>query len=115
MSIFINGTVTQVQPTILIEELLQIQSENMSIGGAMQRNKIAQKKQSSMEFWQCSPVQYQSLVAAFTTGSGVVYNNDQSDYSGGTFGFNGLPFFVEGQYVRGASLLRDFKVRIREI
>lgn len=115
MSIYINGTVAPFQPSALTEEILQIQADNQSINGSMQRNKIGQKKQATLLFQQCNPTQYQNLLVYFTTGSGVTYLNDQSNYAGGLFTFSGLPAFAESQYVTGASLLRDFQVRIREV
>lgn len=114
MSISINGDSTVPQPTILTEELTQIQSENYSIAGAVQRNRIGQKKQATLEYDLLSPSQYQSLISKFTTGSGIYYSNDASNYSGGTLTFSGLPFFNEPAYVPGASLYRGFQVKIRE-
>lgn len=110
----INGDASVPQPTILLEELVQIQSENTSIGGNLQRNKITQKKQATMTYQDLSTTQYQNLISKFTTGSGVSYYNDLSAYAGGLFTFSGLPFFTEAEYVPGASLYRPFVVRIRE-
>lgn len=114
MAISINGT-TITDPTILTEELLQVQSENQSIAGGLQRNRIGTKKQATLEFTYLTPGQYQTLIANFTTGSGIAYVNTLSDYSGGVFTFSGLPYITEAAYVLGASLLRPFKVRIREL
>lgn len=114
MGVQINSDSTVPQPTTLKEELVQIQSENMSISGSVQRNRVGQKKQSTMTYEDLSPSQYQSLISKFTTGSGVVYYNDQSNYAGGIFTFSGLPYFEEAEYVPGASLYRPFTVRIRE-
>lgn len=114
MSISINRNSSVPQPTILLEELVQIQAENYAISGAVQRNRIGQKKQATMEYDWLSPSDYQTLIAAFTTGSGIFYNNNASDYAGGIFTFSGLPFFEEDSYIPGASLYRKFKVRIRE-
>jgi hypothetical protein len=114
MSIQLNGDSTVPQPSFLLEELVQIQSDNMSINGGMQRNRINQKKQATLTYQQLSPAQYQSLIAKVTTGSGISYYNDQSNYAGGIFTFSGLPYFNEAEYVQGASLYRDFKVRLRE-
>lgn len=110
----INSDATVPQPTTLLEELLQIQSENESIAGNQQRNRIGQKKQATLSYDMLSVSQYQNLISKFTTGSGVVYYNDLSNYAGGIFTFSGLPFFQESEYVPGASLYRGFQVRIRE-
>lgn len=112
MSIYINNSILSNQPSSLLEELLQIQSDNEAINGGLQRNKSGQKKQSTMQFTNLSPSDYQTLVNYFTTGSGVIYYNDQSSY--GIFTFSGLPYFDEAQYVKGASLYRPLRVRIRE-
>jgi hypothetical protein len=113
MSVLINSTTIQ-QPTSLREEYVQIQSENQAIAGGLQRNRIGQKKQATLTYDMVAPTQYQQLIAAFTTGSGCVYYNDQASYSGGVFTFSGLPYFSESEYVPGASLYRPFTVRIRE-
>lgn len=112
--IYINNVLLAQQPSDLLEELVQIQSENTSLAGAMQRNRVGQKKQSTMVFSAVSPATYQTLIANFTTGSGVYYYNDQSNYAGNIFTISGLPFFQESSYVQGGSLNRDFQVRIRE-
>lgn len=114
MGISINGDSTVPQPTILLEELPQIQSENMSINGSLQRNRINQKKQATLSYQMLSPTDYQNLISKFTTGSGIGYYNDKSNYTGGILTFSGLPYFNEAEYVPGSSLYRDFKVRIRE-
>lgn len=114
MGVSISGNSGIPQPTILTEELVQIQAENFSISGAVQRNRIGQKKQATMQYDWLQPSDYQTLIAAFTTGSGIFYRNDQSNYSGGIFTFSGLPYFDESEYIPGASLYRQFKVRIRE-
>jgi hypothetical protein len=113
--IYINNTPLNTQPSELTENLILIQTEQTSINGSMQRNKIGQKKNASMIFPIVQPGDYQTLVAAFTTGSGVYYYNDQSNYAGGIYSFNGLPFFSESEYVQGDSLYRAFQVNIREI
>lgn len=98
-----------------MEELVQIQSENVSISGGLQRSKIGQKKQATMQYAYLSPADYQNLINKFTTGSGLYYSNNASNYAGGVFAFSGLPYFSEASYVPGASLYRPFQVRIREL
>lgn len=115
MGIQINSDSTIPQPSDLLEELLQIQSENQSIAGGLQRNRLGQKKQATLQYSYLSPTQYQALISKFTTGSGIFYYNDQSNYTGGIFTFSGLPYFSESSYVQGASLYRPFQVRIREL
>lgn len=114
MSVRINGDSSIPQPSNLAERLVQIQSENESIGGSVQRNRIGQKKEAILSYEMLSPTEYQALIAKVTTGSGVGYVNDQSNYAGGVFSFSGLPYFQEDEYVPGASLNRPFVVRIRE-
>jgi len=115
MSIYINNIVLGVQPTTLTEEYLQIQTDQMSINGSMTRNRIGSKKQATMEFPIVQPSDYQTILGYFTTGSGIFYKNDQSNYIGGILTMSGLPSFSEGEYVAGASLYRPIKVVIREI
>lgn len=114
MTIYINGTKI-VQPTVLTENLGQIQTDNVSIAGNRQRNRLGQKKNSVMEFQNVAPADYQKLISLFTTGSGVGYLNDQSNYVGGTLTFSGLPSFTENRYVEGASLWRPITVTIEEV
>lgn len=114
MSIYINNQALPVQPSVLKEELLQIQTDQFAIDGSMSRNRIGQKKQSYMLFPIVQPSDYQSLLSNFTTGSGVYYYNDQSDYTGNVLSMSGLPTFTESEYVQGGSLFRAFEVTIRE-
>lgn len=115
MSITINSTVVP-QPTILNEMPVQIQSENESIAGNIQRNRIGQKKQATLTYQDLSAPDYRTLMGFFTTGSGVIYYNDQSsETANGIYTFSGIAYFDVGDYVPGSSLLKDsFKVRIRE-
>lgn len=113
MSVKFNGVLVP-QPTVLTERLVQVQSENYSINGSLQRNRIGQKKEAALEYTYLTPSGYQQLIGYVTTGSGFSYSNDASNYTGGLFTFSGLPFFEESDYVRGGSLYRKLKVRIRE-
>lgn len=114
MSISINNNALPTQPTMVMEEYLQIQSEQIALDGSMSRNKIGQKRQATIEIPYMSPVDYQTALAYFITGSGVYYSNNTSNYAGGTFAFSGLPFFSESEYVQGGTLFRTLKVRVRE-
>lgn len=113
MPVNINNNPLNVQPSLLAERYIQIQTDQMSINGAMARNRMGQKKQAEMEFTIMSPSDYQTTMNYFTTGSGVYYSNDQSSW--GTFTFSGLPMFEENAYVQGSTLYRPLKVTIREI
>lgn len=115
MTIFINNLSLPNQPSTLFESLVQIQTDQKSINGSLTRNRLGQKKQSAMTFSIMSPSDYQTLISQFTTGSGVYYYNDQSDYAGGILSMSGLPTFQESAYVKGGSLYRQFDVTIREI
>lgn len=114
MSVSINGNSNIPQPQTLREEYIQIQSENTAIAGGLQRNRIGQKKQATMTYEMISSSDYQTLLSAFTTGSGVGYNNNLSNKPGGIFTFSGLPYFNEYDYVKGGSLYTGLQVRIRE-
>lgn len=116
MAISINGDSTVPQPQTLLELPVQIQSENTSIAGSVQRNRIGQKKQATLTYEDIAAADYRKLMTYFTTGSGVIYYNDQSaEAANGIYTFSGLPYFDGGEYVPGASLLKTtFTVRIRE-
>jgi adenylosuccinate synthase len=110
----LNGNGAVPQPQTLLEEIIQIQSENVSISGGLQRNRITQKKQATLSYDMLAPSDYRTLLTIFTTGSGIGYYNDLSAYTNGIFTFSGLPYFTEAEYVPGASLYKPFQVRIRE-
>lgn len=115
MSISIAGDSTVPQPELLLEEFIQIQSDNTAIAGSVQRNRIGQKKQATLKFPYLAPADYQNLLSKFTTGSGVYYSNNNSGKTANAlFAFSGLPSFTESEYVPGASLFQPFEVKIRE-
>lgn len=116
MAISINGDSTVPQPQTLQELPVQIQSENTSIAGNLQRNRIGQKKQATLTYEEISASDYRKLMSYFTTGSGVIYYNDQSaEAANGIYTFSGLAYFDGGEYVPGSSLLKQsFTVRLRE-
>lgn len=113
MGVSINNTELSIQPSLLKEYKIQIQTDQEAILGNISRNRIGEKKAVDMEFPILSPADYVALINYFTTGSGVYYSNDASSY--GTFSFSGLPLYQEGEYVKGASLFRPLTVTIREI
>lgn len=113
MTVSINGSPLNIQPSNLKEELLQIQTDQETINGSMYRNRIGQKKQSTLSFPIVKPSDYQVIISQFTTGSGVFYNNDATSY-GANFAMSGLPSFSESEYIQGGSLYRQFDVVIRE-
>lgn len=115
MTVSINNSALNNQPSLLKENLLQIQTDQTSLNGSMTRNRIGQKKMADMQFMILSPADYQALIANFITGSGIYYSNNASNYNGGTLSFSGLPMFSENEYVQGASLYRALQVTIREI
>ena len=115
MTVSINNSALPNQPSVLKESLLQIQTDQESINGSMTRNRIGQKKLVDLTFAIMSPSNYATYIGYFTTGSGVYYYNNASDYTGGTFAMSGLPSFQESEYVQGGSLYRAFQVTIREI
>ena len=118
--ITINSGTLPLQPSKLKEWREYIQTDNYAIDGAVQRNRIRTpanplgfKYNVEMIFQNVSASDFSSLDAYFTAGSGVNYYNDQSKY--GTLTFSGLPFPDESDdYQPGASLLTDYKVKIRQ-
>jgi hypothetical protein len=110
----LNGT-TVLQPTMLTEEYLQIQTDQTAVDGSMQRNRMGQKKQATLQWTMMTSSDYQVVTALFSTGSGISYYNDQSNKPGGVFTFSGLPSYVDSQYTQGGSLLTNLQLKIREI
>jgi hypothetical protein len=117
----INHSAISPQPTSLREYSIQIQTDQESIDGSIQRNKVrstnnpdGQKFAAELTWDLIQPSDYQTLNNQFVTGSGIYYHNPASKY--GTLSFSGMPFIEdESEYVRGESLLSSYKVRIREI
>ena len=114
MTVLLNNQ-SIVQPSMLTEKPLQIQTDTFSIAGKMQRNRIGQKKMALLEWDDISPEQYQALYNIFTTGSGFSYYNNQSKFAGGVLTFSGMADFDDSEYVPGSSLYSKIKATIREI
>jgi hypothetical protein len=119
MSILINSDAATPQPNgkpALIEGKEQIQSDNRSINGSRQRNRLGEKKWARLTWEALLPSDYQTLIDYFTSGTAVTYSNSASVYAGGTFSFTGLPDQPEeGEYWRGSTLIRSMSVTIREV
>lgn len=113
MTVYINGDGTIPQPTLLLEDYVQIQTDNYALDGGGQRNRLGQKKFVNAEWRMLTPAEYLALTSKFTTGSGVTWFNDQSKF--GTFQFDGLPTYEGGEYEVGATMLSPVKASIREI
>lgn len=109
------NSITIKQPSSLAESDIQIQTDNESIDGSLQRNRLGQKKSVSMSWQYLTPAEFQTLVGYFSSGNEVIYNNTESNRSGGSYGFTGLPNYKEGEYLRGGSKLVTLDVTIREV
>lgn len=112
----INDT-TILSPSVLREEIIQIQTEQYSVDGTVSRNKTGQKWQATAVWENISPADYRTIRDLFITGSGVYYYNDASaENSSGILAFSGMPFMSPlGDYVPGSSLNKTIQARIREI
>lgn len=113
--ITLNG-ITTAQPTDITEERLQIQHDNESLDGSLQRDYLGEKMQSTLVWQRLKLADYQQLIALFTGGAAAVaYTNTLSNYAGGTLSFTGLATVKESSYVRGATGLRPLQVVIRQV
>ena len=118
--ITINSGTLNRQPSKLREWREYIQTDKTAIDGAMQRDRIKTpsnpqgfKYNIEMTFENIDSTDFQSLDAMFVTGSGVNYYNNLSKF--GVLTFSGLPTTDESEeYTPGASLLTDYKVKIRQ-
>ncbi len=112
--ITLNAT-TVPQPTGLNEYLDRIETDQEALDGSVQRTTNGTKKVSELEWEALKPADYQALLAIFEPGNTIVYLNDLSNRSGGVFTFTGLAKYKEGDYQRGATLLRSFSAVLREV
>jgi hypothetical protein len=114
VSVTLNGY-TPPQPTSIKEELKQIYHERMTVQGTLLRIFFGVKQQCTLTWNYLQPADYATLVSLFTSGQPIVYLNTTSTYGGGgTCTFTGFPMQDEGDYVKGASLLRSMTVQIRQ-
>lgn len=118
--ITINSGTLAIQPSKLREWREYIQTDKFAIDGAVQRNRIktpanpnGYKFNVEMVFENVTATNFSQLDALFVSGSGVNYYNDMSKF--GTLTFSGLPYPDEtDDYTSGASLLTNYKVKIRQ-
>jgi len=115
MAIVINGDGTIKQPTDVNENPDQIQTDQMSIAGNMQRNRLGKKNRVVLTWPYLKPAEYQALIALFETGAAVTYSNNNSNRAGGTLAFTGLPDYDQGNFYRGQTYLVPLTVTIREV
>ena len=113
--ISINGDSTIKQPTDVNENPDAIQTDQMSIAGNMQRNRLGKKNRVVLTWPYLKPAEYQALIAYFDSGNSIVYNNDNSNRAGGTLTFTGLPEYDQGNYYRGQTFMVPLTVTIREV
>jgi hypothetical protein len=116
MGILLNSTLTaQPRADGVKEELLQIYHDRMRVDGSLQRNFFGVKKQVTLTWPPLQPSDFQQLIAMFTSGHTVNYNNTNSGYGSGGMNFVGLPMHSEDAYIPGGSLLRTLTVTIRQV
>ena len=114
MSITLNS-LTLPQPQTVKEELMQIYHDRMTTAGTLLRMFFGVKYQATLTWNYLSPTDYANIVGIFTTGQLITYTNTTSTYGGGgTTSFRGYPMHSEGEYIKGASLLRSLTVVIRQ-
>lgn len=103
------------QPTDVNENPEQIQTDQMSINGSLQRNRLGKKNRAVLSWPHLQPAEYQALIALFESGAAVAYSNTSSNRPGGTLAFTGLATYEQGNYYRGQTLLVPLTVTIREV
>lgn len=113
--ISINGNSNIKQPTDVNEEPEQIQTDQMSVDGSMQRNRLGKKRRVVLKWNHLKPAEFQQLMTYFESGAAITYSNDQSNVAGGVLAFTGLPTFDQGNYYRGTTLMVPLSVTIREV
>lgn len=102
------------QPSTLQEVPVPIQSDVQSLDGSLQRNFIGTKYEAQMSFQQLTISGYQQIMSIINTGAGVTYWNDQTALPVSPITFSGLATFTPSPYVRGASLLQQLDVIVRQ-
>lgn len=118
--ITINGQTIK-QPTTARDYRIKIQTENTSLDGTTQRNRVISannpvgyKYAADLEWQDIGGADYTTLLGLFQSGSGVVYNNPATKY--GALTYSGLPYDDDPDpYIAGDSLLSTYKVTIRQV
>ena len=109
------------QPTTARDYRINIQTENTSLDGSMQRNRvissnnpIGYKYAVDLQWNDLSVSDFQTILSIITLGSGITYSNPNSKY--GSLTYSGLPFVTEpNPYQAGDSLLSTLQLSIRQI
>jgi len=109
------NSITIAQPSEVKEEFIRIEHDRVTANGTMRRYYFGTKWQVTLEWPFILPADYQTIINMMTTGQSVVYANPTSGEVGGSLTFTGLPKHVTDKYIRGASLLRDFTVILRQV
>lgn len=109
------NNITTTQPSTLEEEPLPIQTDTTALDGSVQRNYMGYKFVARLSFTQLSISGYQQIMGIINTGSGISYYNDQTAWSTSPLTFSGLATFTPHPYYRGASLIQDLDVVIRQV
>lgn len=112
----INSLDIPVEPTTLNEYYEKIETDNVSLSGAMQRNRRNKKKVVEMGFTLLTPAEYNALLALFEDGDAVDYANPESNRAAFQTDDEYLPTITnEGEYVKGGDFKREsLNVTLRE-
>jgi len=112
----INGLDIPVEPSALNEYYEKIETDNVSLSGAMQRNRRNKKKVAELTFSVLTPAEYTSLLALFEDGDSVTYANPESNRVAFQASDTYLPTITtEGAYLKGGDYNREsLAVRLRE-
>ncbi len=112
--IYINGVSVVRQPDYngVNENPEQIQTDQYSIDGSMQRDNMGKKNRVTLKWSQLPLAVYQTLIAAFDAGV-VTYKNTSSNVAGGVLEFDGLATYEQQEFT-GPTLNVPFEVTIRE-
>lgn len=99
----------------LLEDYQNYEDTQVSINGSKQRIRAGQKKYVMLKWKRCSIAEYQQLNTLLNSGNEVDYVNTESNKTGGSFTFTGLPTMQSTPYWRGASYMVDVEARIDEV
>jgi len=102
------------QPTRVRENQDQIQTDQVSISGSRQRDRMGKKNRVDLSWEYLSTVEARTIMDMFEAGT-VDYVNTLSDATAGTLAFTGLATFEKSDYLSSGDTLVILNATILEV
>lgn len=113
--ISLNADDSIAQPTAVREWYEEGKTRKQAIDLTLRETVAGQKKRATLKWDYLTPTEYQQLLTHLLGGGALDYYNDQSAVPGDVLEFTALHDFTEGQYVRGASLMKPLEITFYEV